>query len=102
MKTEKYELASGLIVFFLGIGLLCFTFFLTFITFVDPSRLSPFRDLIPSSVNGEYESLVEVLVYFLAVLILWVMGSIGGRITKTGIEMYKVLRSKEEKSTKVS
>ena len=95
-KTEKFEITSGLIVFFLGIGLLCLTFFLAFVTFIDPSKISPFKELIPNSVEGETESLVEVLVYLIAVIILWVMGSIGGRIAKTGLEMYKMHKLKEK------
>jgi len=101
-KTEKFEMVSGLIVFFLGIGLLCFSFYLAFVTFIDPSKLSPFSELIPISVEEEYGSLVKVLVYLIAVLILWVIGNIGGRITKSGIEMYKVYKLKEKTLAEVS
>jgi F0F1-type ATP synthase membrane subunit c/vacuolar-type H+-ATPase subunit K len=79
---------SGLAVFFLGIALLIFVFFAAHTVFTDPDRLGPFANLIPDS-EAEYDSAMKALGYAVAIGLLFVMGSVAGRIAKHGIEMYK-------------
>lgn len=99
IKGERSEIISGLTVFFLGIGLLCFTFYLAYTAFINPSNLSPFAELVPIAEEEKFGSLVKIAAYIIPLLLLWIMISIGGRITKNGIEMYKL---KEKNSTEAS
>lgn len=96
MEGNKTEIISGLVIFFLGIGLLCFTFFLAFIAFIDPGRLFSFGELIPISGEGQFGGLFKVGGYIIAVLLLWIMASIGGKVTRIGMDMYRL---KEKKLT---
>lgn len=101
MRESRTEAIAGLIVFALGIGLLCLTFYLAFTSFVEPEKLFPFGELISGfqveGAEGLERALAEALGnliklsgYIVAALLLWIMGSIGGKIAKIGIEMYKL------------
>lgn len=107
MKEIRIEAIAGLMVFALGVGLLCLTFYLAFSSYLEPEKLFPFSELIPSlrieGPEGLEKALIEAIGnltklsgYIIAALLLWIMGSIGGRIAKIGIEIY---RSKEKKET---
>ncbi|PTD93883.1 hypothetical protein C9439_05430 [archaeon SCG-AAA382B04] len=100
MEKEKFGFGSGVVIFFLGIILLLFTFYVVYSVFTNPEALSGFQALAPQ-VGGELGQVigpvVNVMTYLVAALLLWVMGSISGRITKYGISMYKT--SKEEEKT---
>lgn len=79
----------GLAVFFLGIGLLGFTFFVAYAAFKYPDELVRFTNLVPISEEG-LSSLSKTAGYVVAIALLFVMGSrLGGRIVKHGIEMYR-------------
>ena len=91
-KIERFGSISGLAMFFLGIGLLCLTFFLAYSAFADPSGLVRFEGLIPIS-GDEFAKALKVLAYFVAIGLLWVMGSVAGRIATHGMRMF---RSKSE------
>lgn len=76
-------------VFALGLILLVMTFFATFMIFRNPAVLEAFSKLIPI-VNVQegplmMNNIFKVITYAIAVLLLWVMGSISGRIAKHGI-----------------
>ena len=85
---------SGLLVFFVGIGLLIFTFVLAYLAFSNPDRIKAFTDLIPGS-GGEFEGAVKAIGYVVAIGLLWVMGSLAGRIVGHGIGMFKARPSAE-------
>ncbi len=87
-KTTRTGSLSGLVVFFLGIALLILTFVFTLLAFLNPERIEAFIDLIPGS-GGEYEGAVKAIGYLVAVALLWVMGSVAGRIVGHGIQMYR-------------
>ncbi|KXA95266.1 hypothetical protein AKJ37_00410 [candidate division MSBL1 archaeon SCGC-AAA259I09] len=89
-ESIKY---SGLVVFFLGVGLLLLTFYIVYSVFMHPGALKGFAELAPE-MKGEgaaelINPMVEVMVYVIAALLLWVMGSVGGRIAKHGLDMYR-------------
>lgn len=79
MLTDK---KIGIIMLSLGIGLLCVTFYLGLAAFVNPDTLARFEALMPGT----------VFVYLIPVALLWVMGSIAGRIMTHGLSM---LRSRQ-------
>jgi len=93
-KVERVISLSGLAVFFLGIALLIFVFFATYTVFTNPDRLGPFANLIPDS-DAEYESAIKALGYAVAIGLLFVMGSVAGRIARHGIEMYQARPSSQ-------
>jgi len=82
----------GLMVFFIGIGLLILTFYFTYSVFVNPGLVSGFANLAPS-VDGELGEILEPVLkmasYLIPVFLLWVMGSISGRIASKGLSMDK-------------
>ncbi|MFW6196685.1 MAG: hypothetical protein ACOC5D_05045 [Thermoplasmatota archaeon] len=79
---------TGIIVFILGVILLIFTFYIVYQVFMNPDSLEGFSELAPST-SGEFGQIVQILIYFVGVLLLWVMGSIAGRIAKHGIDLWK-------------
>jgi len=79
---------TGIAVFVLGVILLIFTFYIVYQVFMTPDTLEGFSDLAPST-SGEFGQVVQILIYFVGVLLLWVMGSIAGRIAKHGINLWK-------------
>lgn len=86
---DKYGPISSLTVFFLGIGLLCLTFFVAHSAFANPDGLVRFEELI--QISGDEEGAteaLEVLAYFIAIGLLLVMGYIAGKITTNGIKMF--------------
>jgi len=85
---------SGLLVFFVGIGLLIFTFVLAYLAFTNPDRIKTFTDLIPVS-GGGYKDALKALGYVVAIGLLWMMGSLAGRIVGHGIGMFKARPSAE-------
>jgi hypothetical protein len=85
---------SGLIVFFLGIVLLVAAFVVALLAFIMPDRVADFGKLIPAP-EGEWGGAVKALGYAVAIGLLMVMGSIGGRITALGIRMFKAQPSSE-------
>lgn len=89
-KMDKYGPISGIVVFFLGIGLLCLTFFVAYSAFTNPSGLARFKELISiSGDGGDVTTVLEILPYFIAIGLLLVMGYIAGKITANGIKMFK-------------
>ncbi|MBM4445216.1 MAG: hypothetical protein FJ020_07945 [Chloroflexi bacterium] len=93
-KAAKAGPVSGLVVFFLGIVLLLVTFVFALLAFLNPERIEAFTDLIPAS-EGEFEGAIKAMGYIVAVALLWVMGSLGGRIVGHGIQMFKSRPSSE-------
>jgi hypothetical protein len=93
-KTAKAGPISGLVIFFLGIAFLILTFVLALLAFINPERIQAFTDLIPSS-EGEFEGAIKAIGYLVAIGLLWVMGSVAGRIAGHGIRMFKSKPSSE-------
>jgi hypothetical protein len=85
---------SGLIVFFLGIALLVGTFVVALLAFIIPDRVADFGKLIPAP-EGDWGGAVKALGYAVAIGLLTVMGSVGGRITALGIRMFKAQPASE-------
>ena len=96
-KPAKAGLISGLVVFFLGIALLIITFVLALMAFMNPERIQAFSDLIPAS-EGDFEGAIKAMGYIVAIGLLWVMGSVAGRIVGHGIRMFKSKPSSESDS----
>lgn len=97
-KKSILELA----VLLLGIALLVFIFYIAYSVFTNPGTLEGFAELVPEidpiefgpegeelEIGNVVEPILEMLSYVVAAILLWVMGSIGGRITKYGVSMYK-------------
>ncbi len=82
---------TGIIVFISGVILLIFTFYIVYQVFMNPDTLEGFSELAPST-SGEFGQLVQIMIYFVGVMLLWVMGSIAGRLAKHGIDMWKPTR----------
>lgn len=93
-KTGKTGSISGLVVFFLGIVMLILTFVFALLAFLNPERIQAFTDLIPAS-EGEFEGAIKAIGYIVAIALLWVMGSIGGRVVAHGVQMFKSRPSSE-------
>ena len=93
-KAAKAGPISGLVVFFLGIALLIVTFVFALLAFLSPERIEAFTDLIPAS-EGEFEGAIKAIGYLVAVGLLWVMGSLAGRVAAHGIQMFKSKPSSE-------
>ncbi len=85
---------SGQIVFLLGIALLTVTLILALLAFLNPDRVGDFGNLIPPS-EETWGGALEALGYAVAIGLLLVMGSIGGRIAALGIRMFKAEPSSE-------
>lgn len=103
MDRKKISLGSGLGVFLLGIILLLFTFYIAYSVFTNPETLTGFQVLIPE-MSGEAGQvigpIVEIMSYVVAGILLWVMGSISGRIAKYGITMFKTFKQEPQVSKK--
>ncbi len=85
---------SGLVVFFLGITLLIFTFVAAFIVLLNPSWIAEFGKLIPAP-EGDWQGVLKAAGYAIAIGLLMVMVSIAGRVTAQGIKMFKAQPSSE-------
>lgn len=89
----------GLAVFALGLILLIFTFYTAFSVFRNPSALEAFSELIPTTGGQQgmemINNIFKIITYAIGALLLWVMGSISGRIAKHGINIYTSTPSEE-------
>ncbi len=84
----------GYVLLAIGVALMLLTFFLAFNAFRNPESLEEFAELVPGTTNGEdlaeaTAQLVSVLIYIVAALLLWVMGSIGGKVLKYSIKLVR-------------
>ena len=88
---EATEIGIG--VFFVGVGLLIFTFYLAYTTYTNPKTLLPFCELMPTitgeGILGLLGNLSKILGYIIPTLLFFVMSFIAGKIAMLGIEMYK-------------
>jgi hypothetical protein len=84
---ERVEKISGILIFFVGVGLLIFTFFLAYTLFINPSTLLSFSGLIPNIPENEF---LRLLSYLIPILLLLVMSSVAGKIALIGIKMCKL------------
>ena len=73
----------GLMLLALGVALLCFVFYLGYMAFTNPDTLAGFAALMDSD-------LYRFPAYVIAIGLLWVMGSIAGRVVKYGLVLAKV------------
>ncbi len=79
----------GLSVFAVGLILLLFTFYTAFSVFTNPTSLEGFAKLVPETAEQQGLGLIfNIIIYSIAGVLLWVMGSISGRIAKHGINIY--------------
>ncbi|MBC7219633.1 MAG: hypothetical protein H5T49_05855 [Hadesarchaea archaeon] len=69
-----------------GLGLLGFTFLSAYSAFVDATILARFKMLAPG------EGWIELLAYAIPVGLLWVMGSVAGKIVAYGIDLLRATR----------
>lgn len=102
MDKKKISLGTGLGVFLIGIILLLFTFYTAYSVFTNPETLTGFQVLIPE-MSGEASQvigpIVKIMSYIVAGILLWVMGSISGRIAKYGITMFKNFKKEEPQAS---
>ncbi len=87
MENSNKKMGYGIV--FLGVILLTTTFFLGLYTLLNPDFIEEFSDLITTEGDG-IAALVDMLIYIIPVLLLFVMGSIGGRIIKHGLNLIKI------------
>ena len=104
--TEKEETGRKILeiaVIVLGIGLLIFTFSTAYSMFTNPSALEGYDKLTPegsieisigengstADLSNAIKPVLKITSYMVGGLLLWVMGSIGGRIIKHGVSMYR-------------
>lgn len=84
-KNQKF----GYVVLVVGLILLLVSFFLSIIFLLNPEEwIKPFSELVDTG-GGGIDNLVEVLLYFFPLVLLLVMGTIGGRIAKYGIQLIR-------------
>lgn len=95
-KTNKNRI--GVAIFSLGLILLLFTFYTAFSVFTNPSALEGFSQIIPETEGGLLGGVFNIVVYVIGALLLWVMGSISGRIAKHGIKIYISTPTTEERT----
>ncbi|MFW6040518.1 MAG: hypothetical protein ACOC85_01635 [Thermoplasmatota archaeon] len=89
-KKEKIiGQSSGLVVFIIGILLLLFTFYLAYNIFMDPTSLERFLEVVPEAQEEMLGDLFGMIIYFVAVALLFAMGVIAGMIAKHGIGMFR-------------
>ncbi len=92
----------GLVVLLLGLGLLILTFFTAYSFISNPESLTKFADIAPE-VSGELGSIIspilEIVSYLVAAILLWVMGSVGGRVTKHGLKIFESKSDDEENTS---
>lgn len=102
--TEKKDTERKILevlVIVLGIGLLVLTFSTAYSMFTNPSALEGYDELTPegeieitmggntANVSEPVKPALRTVSYVIGGLLLWVMGSIAGRIIKHGASMYK-------------
>ncbi len=102
-KEETGRKIFEILVIVLGIGLLALTFSTAYKMFTNPSAMEGFDELTPEGkieispggggntvdVSNAVKPILRVFSYVVGGLLLWVMGSVGGRITKHGVSMYR-------------
>jgi len=79
---------TGYVVFALGVILLLVTFALAIYTYLNPTFIQGFSDLVEVG-NGDFAPFVDFLIYLIPAIFLFAMGSVAGKITKYGIQMIK-------------
>lgn len=98
---------TGYMVFALGVLLLLVTFSLAIYTYLNPTFIEGFSDLVELG-NQDFAPFVDFLIYLIPAIFLFAMGSVAGKITKYGIQMIKsperktiekVKRGKERRSS---
>ena len=87
------EKIIGYAVIAFGLGLLGFTFLSAYSAFVDPSILERFKTL---ALGGGW---VELLAYAVPVGLLWVMGTIAGKIVAYGIDLLRAVREEGQRGS---
>lgn len=91
-SLDKAGAISGIIVFFLGIFLLIFTFYIGLTLLLDPNKLTAFTTLLPSSgAQGNWllSMVLHGVAYSIPILLLFVLGYIASKVVTYGIQMYK-------------
>ncbi len=99
-ELGKRGLEIGILV--LGVALLALTFFTAYSLFTNPEAfIDSFTEMVPELETielapGEEIDMEEVMgpalemmTYVVAAILLWVMGSVGGKLTKHGVSLYK-------------
>ncbi len=98
---------TGYVVFALGVLLLLVTFSLAIYTYLNPTFIEGFSDLVELG-NQDFAPFVDFLIYLIPAIFLFAMGSVAGKITRYGIQMIKsperktvekVKREKESRSS---
>lgn len=84
METEKLV---GYAVLGFGLALLGFTFSAAYGAFTDPTILERFGALAPDAGPTEF------LAYLIPLGILWIMGTIGGKVVSHGISLVRTPRA---------
>lgn len=87
MKNTNRNVGYGIIA--LGVVLLVVTFALALNALLNPGFLEGFQDLVSPGDEG-FGALIDMLIFIIPVLILFVLGSIAGKITKYGLNMIKI------------
>ncbi len=87
---------TGYIVIALGLVLLFFTFYLAVRPFLEPEFLEPFKDLVEMNREG-IAGLVDVLIFLIPAILLFVMGSIGGKVVHYGIKLVRIPDFEEDR-----
>ena len=92
----------GIGVLIVGVVLLFATFYLAYSAFTNPEAIANFSQIAPT-VEGEAGQIIgpifQILTYFIAIFLIWVMGSVSGRIAKQGLNMYRKSVDEEVKGT---
>ena len=105
-KEETGRKIFEILIIVLGIGLLALTFSTAYKMFTNPSTMEGFDELTPEGkieitmgqqnggentmdVSSTIKPILKITSYMIGGLLLWVMGSVGGRITKHGVSMYR-------------
>lgn len=96
----------GYVFLALGIALLVVTFALAMYAFISPDFIEEFTELVPPA-NGEgiseaVEQVMYILIFVIAVILLWVMGSIGGKITLYSLKLIRTPDFSKKKSSSSS
>ncbi|MCX8171305.1 MAG: hypothetical protein N3E47_04975 [Candidatus Bathyarchaeota archaeon] len=83
---------AGIIVFFIGVSLLAFTFYSGLTLLLYPERLAGFADLIPTpETSGDLvAAIVGMVAYLLPVLLIFALGYVASKIAAQGIQMYRI------------
>ncbi|GEM_PF-1914041 len=96
----------GYVFLALGIALLVTTFALAMYAFISPEFIEEFQELVPPA-NGEeiieaVEQIMYILIFVIAAILLWVMGSIGGKITLYSLKLIRTPDFSKKKSSSSS